>query len=419
MATLELIQFQPHQAEVLEGESPDSVAWRASRAARILPTIVWADGESWGQANLWAHHLAAQLDPKTVLASMKHLTSYAQWLEAEKTDWWHFPDKKADRCVFRFKKALIAARDAREIAPSTASARMAAVVRFYRWAHSAELISPVGTMWDDRQVAVKTVSTFGLERTMQVITSELVIRNTKVKGGFQLEDGVLPVTDEGRREIQVFAEANASEELCLMLAFGFGSGLRLGSVCDLKVATLEHAATDPATGWRRMGLGPVARPPVATKFGVSGKVPIWDELRDRALEYANSTRRLKRQAKAAPEHRDLLFLNEDGKPYTQGAVNTAMCRLRQEALDAGVSLFRDFYFHRSRATFATLLMRVALRVLPVADAIDLVREACLHADEKTTFGYVKFVEKTAAMKEHADAFTKAFLGLATRGGNHA
>lgn len=419
MATLELIQFQQHQAEVLDGESPDGVDWRALRSAKVLPTIVWADGESWGQANLWAHHLAAHLDPKTVLASVKHLASYAQWLEAEKTDWWHFPEKKADRCLFRFKKALIAARDAREIAPSTASARMAAVVRFYRWAHAAELVTPVGAMWDDRQVVVKTVSTFGLERTMQVITSELVIRNTKVKGGFQLEDGVLPVTDEGRREIQAFAEANASEELSLMLAFGFGSGLRLGSVCDLKVATLKHATTDPATGWRRMDLGPAAHPPVATKFGVSGKVPIWDELRARALDSANSTRRLKRQAKAAPEHRDLLFLNKDGKPYTLGAVTTEICRLRKKALDAGVSVFRDFYFHRSRATFATLLMRVALRVLPVADAIDLVREACLHADEKTTFGYVKFVEKTAAMKAHADAFTEAFLGLAKRGGNHA
>lgn len=419
MATLELIQFQPHRAEVLEGESPDGVAWRASRSANVLPTIVWADGESWGQANLWAQHLAAQLDPKTVLTSVKHLASYAQWLEAEKTDWWYFPEKKADRCLFRFKKALINARDAREIAPSTASARMAAVVRFYRWAHAAELITPVGPMWEDRQVAVKTVSTFGLERTMQVITSELVIRNSKVKGGFQLEDGVLPVTDEGRREIQAFAEANASEELRLMLALGFGSGLRLGSLCDLKVATLEHATTDPATGWRRMDLGPAARPPVATKFGVSGKVPIWDELRARALEYATSTRRLKRQAKAAPEHRGLLFLNKNGKPYTQGAVTTEMCRLRKEALDAGVSVFRDFYFHRSRATFTTLLMRVALRMLPVADAIDLTRECALHADEKTTFGYVKFVEKTAAMKAHADAFTQAFLGLAKQGGSHA
>ncbi len=419
MANLELIRFHPHKAVVPEVESPEAVEWRVGRSAGELPMIVWAHGESWGQANLWAHHLAEQCDPKTVLTSIKHLAGYAQWLEAEAMDWWHFPEKKADRCLFKFRKALTDARDAHEIAPSTASARMAAVLRFYRWAHAAELITPGGPMWEDRQVAVRTVNTFGLERTMRVTTSELVIRNTKVKGGFQLEDGVMPVSEEGRRDIQAFVDAHASEELDLMLALGFGSGLRLGSLCDLKVLTLERATTDPATGWRRMDIGPAARPPVATKLGVSGKVPIWDELRARALEYATSTRRLKRQMKAAPEHRGLLFLNKNGKPYNQGAVTTEMCRLRAAALDAGVAVFRDFYFHRSRATFATLLMRVALRVLPVADAIDLVREACLHADEKTTFGYVKFVEKTGAMKAHADAFTEAFLGLAKRGGSHA
>lgn len=414
VATLEVIRFQRHEPSVPEVDSPDTVDWLASRAADELPTLVWASGETWGQANLWAHHLAEQVDSQTVMASMKHLASYAQWLEAEGVEWWHFPEKKSERCLFMFRKALIAARDAYEIAPSTASARMAAVLRFYRWARAAELISPGGSMWEDREVAVKTMSTFGLERTMRVISSELVIPNRKVKGGFHLEDGVLPVTEEGRREIQAFADVHASDELSLMLAIGFGSGLRLGSLCNLKITTLEHATSDPVTGWRRMDVGPAARPPVATKLGVSGKVPIWDELRARALEYAASPRRLKRQAKAAPEHRGLLFLNRYGKPYTQGAVTTEMCRLRAKALDAGVHVFRDFYFHRSRATFATLLMRVALKVLPVGEAVDLVREACLHASADTTMGYVKFIEQSKAMMESADAFTEAFLGVSKR-----
>jgi integrase len=414
MATLEVIRFQRHEPNISEEASPPTVHWHVSRADGELPTIVWASSETWSQANLWAYHLAEQLDPQTVMTSMKHLASYAHWLEAEGIDWWYFPEKKSERCLFKFRKALTAARDAHEIAPSTTSARMAAVLRFYRWARAAELISPDGPMWEDREVAVKTLSTFGLERTMRVISSELVIPNRKVKGGFQLEDGVLPVTEQGRRDIQAFADVHSSEELSLMLAIGFGSGLRLGTLCDLKIATLEHATIDPSTGWRRMDVGPAARPPVATKLGVSGKVPIWEELRTRALEYATSPRRLKRQAKAAPEHRELLFLNRYGMPFTQGAVTTEMCRLRTKAIDAGVHVFRDFYFHRSRATFATLLMRVALKVLPVGEAIDLVREACLHASADTTMVYVKFIEQSKAMRESADAFTEAFLGLSKR-----
>lgn len=415
MATLEIIQLKRYEPNVPHVASPDIVNWLESRCAvQELPMIVWADGKTWGQANLWADHLAEQLDPQTVMASLKHLVGYAQWLEAEGIEWWYFPEKKSERCLFRFRRALVAARDAYQIAPSTASARMAAVLRFYRWAHAAELINPDGSMWDDREVAVKTLNTFGLDRTMRVISSELTIPNRKVRGGFHLAGGVFPVTEQGRREIQAFADANASEELSLMLAMGFGSGLRLGTLCDLKIATLQHATIDPATGWRRMDVGPSARPPVATKFGVSGKVPIWDELHTRTLEYAASTRRLKRQTKAAPEHRGLLFLNRYGRPYTQGAVTTEMCRLRAKALNADIHVFRDFHFHRSRATFATHLMRVALKVLPVGEAVDLVREACLHANADTTMGYVKFIEQSKAMMESADAFTKAFLGLSKR-----
>lgn len=415
MATLEIIKAKRHEPNVPAGSSPQTVNWLTSHCADYeLPTIVWASGETWGQANLWADHLYEQLNPQTVMASLKHLVTYAQWLEVEGIVWWHFPEKKSERCLYKFRRALIAARDAYEIAPSTASARMAAVLRFYRWAYAAELINPAGAMWKDKEVAVKTISAFGLERTLRVTSSELKIPNRKVRGGFHLENGVYPVTGEGRRDIQSFADKYASEELSLMLAIGFGSGLRLGTICDLKIATLEHATIDPTTGWRRMDVGPAASPPVATKLGVNGKVPIWEELHARAIEYAESSRRLKRQAKATPENRGLLFLNRYGNPYTQGAVSTEMCRLRARALDADIHVFQDFHFHRSRATFATLLMRAALRVLPVGEAIDLVRESCLHTNAETTMGYVKFIERSTTMMDSADAFTEAFLGLSKR-----
>ena len=100
--------------------------------------------------------------------------------------------------------------------------------------------------------------------------------------------------------------------------------------------------------------------------------------------------------------------------HTQGAVSTEMCRLRARALDADIHVFHDFHFHRSRATFATLLMRAALRVLPVGQAIDLVRESCLHTNAETTMGYVKFIERSTTMMDSADAFTEAFLGLSKR-----
>jgi integrase len=275
-------------------------------------------------------------------------------------------------------------------------------------------------MWKSREVAITKTNSFGLDRTIRVLTTDLAIPCRKVKGGFHLEDGVMPVTSEAYRAILDFSETQPNEELSLMLAIGFGTGLRIGSIVDLKVETIEKATIDPFTNWRCIEVGPAARPLVSTKMDMSGKVPfVVDSLRIRTLEYAKSTRRLLRQSMARKEHRCLLFLNEDGAPFNQGSVTTAMCRLRAKAIAQGRTEFRGFYFHRSRATFATLLMRAALEALSVSDAIDLVRNACLHSSAATTLEYVKFIEQSTSMREHADAFTSAFLGINKRDSRNA
>ena len=388
----------------------------ASPPLPSLPQIFWEDGSTWGEANLWALTQAtSQKDLKTVSRSMSHLAAYAKWLEVEGIDWWHFPARESERCLNLFRGALVDARNTGELAPSTVSQRMAAVVRFYRWLQSMRLLSTEWPMWQERQIGIKLTDTFGFEHTLRVTSTDLSIPNRKVAGGVPLEDGLLPVSAASMNDILQFAEQEASEEFRLMLLLGFLSGLRIGSITDLKVKSLENASIDPVVGWRRLALGPGARPPVATKFGVSGMVPILDGVLELVLAYSTSTRRLKRQAVAAKEHRDLLFLTRFGTPYgseNSRAVNVGMSRLRAAGRAAGIHALRNFHFHRSRATFATELMRVALGCMPVADAVDFVRESCLHRDEATTLRYVRFIERSKAMAESADAFTEAFLGLA-------
>lgn len=414
MASLEFIRFVPRRPEVHD----DQVHWETAGGQLIehLPQLVWSNRVTWGEANLWALEQATvrHKSVKTVQSAMSHLLSYANWLEAEGIEWWHFPHAESDRCLPRFRGALVRARDQGEIAPSTASARMAAVVRFYRWVKAKGLLTETWPMWSERQIGVRLKDSFGFNRTMVVQSTDLAIPNRKVAGALQLEDGVMPLTSKGMQQVVEFADDKASEELALMLRIGFGTGLRLGSILDLRLGTLEHACTDPVAGWYRIAVGPAARPPVSTKYGMSGMVPIVESLLEQLRAYAYSTRRLLRQAQAAPEHRDLLFLTRFGVPYygTQSrAVNVEISRIRSAGIDAGRDAFREFHFHRTRATFATMLMRAALASLPVADAVQLVREACLHKDEATTMKYVRFIEVGSAMAEAADAFTEAFMGL--------
>lgn len=414
MATLQLINYHPFQINIQN----DQVHWTKSNHQNIdgLPQIIWQDNSTWSEANLWALEQATSFRSsiKTVRSNMSHLLAYAKWLEAESIDWWHFPDRERERCLNRFRGALIQARNSGELAPSTASQRMAAVIRFYKWARNIGLISSEWPMWKDRFVGIRLTNQFGLEHTLKVASTNLSIPNRTVAGPIQLEDGLLPLSAKAMKEVLSFADKNASQELALMLRIGFFTGLRIGSITDLKVATLQNAITIPEVGIKAISVGPSAYPPVDTKFDVSGSVPIPNELLEMLLDYASSIRRLKRQSLSSENDRDLLFLSRFGNNYkadSSSAINVEMSRLRKLGLKSGITAFKGFYFHRTRATFATELMRVALNVMSVSDAVEFVKGACLHKDISTTMKYVKFIETSKTMKDASDAFTKAFMGL--------
>lgn len=414
MATLQLINYHPFQINIQN----DQVHWNKSNHQNIdgLPQIIWQDNSTWSEANLWALEQATSFRSsiKTVRSNMSHLLAYAKWLEAESIDWWHFPDRERERCLNRFRGALIQARNSGELAPSTASQRMAAVIRFYKWARNTGLISNEWPMWKDRFVGIRLTNQFGLEHTLKVASTNLSIPNRTVAGPIQLEDGLLPLSAKAMKEVLSFADKNASQELALMLRIGFFTGLRIGSITDLKVATLQNAVTIPEVGIKTISVGPSAYPPVDTKFDVSGSVPIPNELLEMLLDYASSIRRLKRQSLSSESDRDLLFLSRFGSNYkadSSSAINVEMSRLRKLGLKSGITAFKGFYFHRTRATFATELMRVALNVMSVSDAVEFVKGACLHKDISTTMKYVKFIETSKTMKDASDAFTKAFMGL--------
>ena len=225
MASLEYINYQPHHAEVIK----DSLQWVTLKRKRIinLPQIVWDNNSTWAEANLWALEQAtsSKKDLKTVRSNMSHLLAYAKWLEAESILWWFFPERESERCLVRFRGALVAARNNGDIAPSTASQRMAAVIRFYKWVESHHLISPEWPMWEQRIVGIKLTNSFGLEHTMRVASTDLSIPNRKVAGAIQLEDGLLPVSVSAMKEILTLADLYASEELSLMLRMASSSGI--------------------------------------------------------------------------------------------------------------------------------------------------------------------------------------------------
>lgn len=422
MARLESVRFTPMRAEIV-GERVHWTPAQPSTPLSGLPQLFWSAGNPWREANHWLMDRATSgdVDLKTVLSNASALHAYANWLEENEVGWLEFPPLRKDRCLVRFRGALIALRKAGEIAPSTASQRMRSVVKFYRWMHDGGLVDTAWPMWQERVFGITIQDRVGFNRTILVRGTDLGIPNRRISS-CDLEGGLLPVSSEARDEILEFVREYSSREMFLILSLGFFTGMRLGSICDLKGKTLERAIPEPnAPGLYRLAIGPGASPPVATKMDVTGLIFIPEQLLNELKEYFYDIERLKRESLASKEEKNLLFLTRFGNSFASRgtnksvAINVEMTRLRKlsRKLDKARQL-HNFKFHQSRATFATQLATIAIDIIGPLQAISVVKDALLHKLETTTLKYIKFVQRAPVKAALSNTFSAAFLGLLVR-----
>ena len=418
MARLVSISFQPHN----DVRQDDTIRWRPSSSHGQIPTlpqIVWDDGIPFRAANLWAlaRSSGRLIHPKTVKSNLSKLLSYANFLEEEQIDYWHFPARRADQCLIRNRGHLIERRNHDEISPSGASHRMRVVVQFYRFLRAEGLIDPTLVMWKERRFTISRFDSVGFERSIIVNSTDLSIPNRKRKG-LALEDGLLPLSDDGLAELLRIARSSMPHEFFLMLVLGTSCGLRVGTITDMKVDTLANAVPDPASpGNKLISVGPGACPPVATKFSVNGQISVPERVFKMVLEHATSIRRLSRQAKASEDNSDLIFITSRGNAYasqgddSSGAIRSLSHQVRALAKEAGIVELSTFRFHQTRATFATRLAATLLEQYPVNEVLAFVKRAMLHKKESTTLRYIRFVQQRPINIAAADVFTREFLGI--------
>lgn len=416
MARLIHIAYLPHNLEV----RASSVHWIPSAhrmAIPNLPQIVWDDGTPFRPANTWSAQRSISFNLKTVHSSMSKLLTYANFLEANELDWFHFPQQKAEQCLIRYRGYLIKCRENGTISPSGATHKMNAAISFYRYVMGEGLIDPNITLWRERRFSISTYDAKGFERTIRVSTTDLSIPNRK-RPGLTLEDGLKPLSDEGLKELLRIAKKTQPYEFYLMLLIGSFSGARIGTITDLKVSTLLRAAPDPQFPENKLiNVGPGATPPVSTKFDVNGQIVIPDALYKKLLAYAMDRRRIQRQGKASAEDRDILFLNTNGKRYcprgqdSSSAIRDFTRNLRIAARAGGIAELADFKFHWTRATFATRVTAMLLEKHPVNAVLAFVKNLMLHKNESTTLRYIRFVQNKPIKESAANAFSVEFLGL--------
>ncbi|BBA40932.1 MULTISPECIES: tyrosine-type recombinase/integrase [Burkholderia] len=419
MARLEYIRYEFFDASLSDNDELDWIKQSKTPIDR-LPQIFWNDGSSWHEANLWALDRAAsnRIDVETSKRTMKHLHHYANFLESREIDWRHFPVRKDTQVLRMYRKRLIEERDDGILASTTASNCMSTVIQFYRFADAHNLVDANAPMWINQLAVIPFHDATGFKRTMVRLSCDLSIPNRKRVGNL-LEDGLLPLRSDHMSKLLAYTAKHETNELHLMLSAGFFTGARLGTVTTLTVTSVHTAREDPHTpGVFRLPVGPGTG--VATKFSVAGELVVPEALLVDLKAYASSTTRLLREAKAKAEHKNLLFLSRRAQPYTVGTVDRLVNEMRKRAVNAGMQFMEHFKFHQSRATFGTWLTQLLLEsCTDTAEAIGIVRDAMLHKDERTTFGYIKFLENTRAKKQAAADFNEAFTGLGNRNWNDA
>lgn len=412
MSKIEYVQIHPQQVII----SKNKVEFRKSEEleTRLLPQI-YNGVEPWEEANLYAYDLMinSRLNIKTIQTEILHLNAYANWLKTqEDLNWLSFPDRKSERCLVRFRGELIRQRDNKRISPSTASQRMRSVVKFYRWFKDNYPTDSNLEFWQDRKFSITVLNKFGFENTLKILSTDLAIHNNRDNSGIDLEGGISPINPAYVERMLDFAKANAPLEIYFMLKIGFYTGMRIGSITDLKVDTIKNFVYSQNLSVGFLNIGPEANPPVQTKFSKTGRIIMPKTLIDELLSYAESPRRLKRIHSA--EMNQILFLTNRGNKYLDDkgkSINVAIHRLKKLALEKGRFEFNDFYFHRTRATFATVLMQYCLNHMSTSAAIQFVQSCCLHKDAQTTLKYVRFIENQEKLSKISDEYTTLFLGM--------
>lgn len=388
-----------------------------------VPQLLWTNGEFWDEANLWLLArsrllVSGQLKEDTISTNGKDLLAYSHWLELDGIHWWRCHPNDDERPLNLYRGHLVRSYEQKLIAPTLASRRMATLKTFYRWLLSVEILSPGFSLWSERNVRIAYEDAFGFRRHIEAVQTSLDIKAAKhCPGELILEEGLQPVSVEVRDAILDLAHRRCSHELFLMLSLGFWSGLRLGTICDLKIQTIENAIRiHECPALMNISIGPGANPPVRMKLDQgSDGIVIPTQLLEELLDYSMSLSRGKRVALAKSQHKHLLFLTVKGNSYGRGkgdrsaTVNAEMSRLRRLARQEGLKI-DDFTFHWSRATFATMWARAARADGNLHEFMPTLKRMLAHKHDRTTERYISWVEKEKVRADVMDEFTRTMFG---------
>ncbi|NNH78469.1 site-specific integrase [Acinetobacter sp. ANC 5380] len=392
-----------------------------------FPVIIQNDGSPSEIFNLYLLkklQQTVQYDFKTFASIANQLVDFQRFLEDEKLDGLKFYKLKQLNAIFKYRTRLIEQANAGLISARSASGRINAVVNFYRFLVTEDLVDHqrYGMPFQDVYKYIAVDNEFGARRKMAIKSHDLAIYvPAKAHNSETIVDGgeLSPLTVE-EQAVVLKALQKSSREYHLMFYLALFTGARLQTICTLRIRHLQDQEVD-SHGFIRLPVG--AGTGVDTKFQKPMTLLIPNWLVQDLKIYINSEQARQRRQKSSYGDSDenYVFLTKLGTSfYTSKAEQQELTEKIKASESFGLKLklyegeavrsylkvvllpeirlidpqFQSFKFHDLRASFGMNLLESQLQHLPEGHnhmtAVEYVQARMGHSNISTTLQYLSY-----------------------------
>ena len=392
-----------------------------------FPIIIQGDAQPSEIFNLYLLkklQQTVQYDFKRFASIANQLLDFQRFLEDEKLDCLKFHKLKQLNAIFKYRTRLIDQANAGLISASSARGRINAVVNFYRFFVTENLLDHqcYGLPFQDVYKYIAVDNEFGARRKMAIKSHDLAIHvPAKAPNSEAIVDGgeLSPLSVEEQAVI-LKALQKSSREYQLMFYLALFTGARLQTICTLRIKYLFNREPD-SQGFIRLPVG--AGTGIDTKFQkpITLLIPNW--LAKDLKIYINSEQACQHRAKSnyGDSDENYVFLTKFGTPfYTSKAEQQELTEKIQASDSFGTRLklyegeavrsylkvvllpeirlidpqFQSFKFHDLRASFGMNLLESQLQHLPeghsAMTAVEYVQARMGHRNISTTLQYLNY-----------------------------
>jgi integrase len=395
-----------------------------------FPVLIQSDGEPWIIGNLYLVtklHKEVGYESRTFRGIADHLLDYLRFLEEQDLDYLFFPKNDRLKVTFRYRQRLIEFVNNGHLSASTASARINAVVNFYRglinWNFiDGEKIDGIAFIEIKRYISVTSI--YGIQKNLKINSHNLAIPNHKKQPQSEYinDGGMLRPLTVDEQSCVLKALLKSSREYQLMFYFALFTGARVQTVGTLRITHLK--GDFDSNGYLRLPIG--AGSQIDTKRGkrMTLLVPGWLVQDMRIYAGSDEARKRRERSYYGGIDNNYVFLSKSGVPYytskkeifdhsdSRISESAGMIdRARDVAIQDGAALrthiqqilfprirgdspsFQDFTFHDLRATFGMNLLESQLQHMDdqnITAAVEYVRQRMGHANIEMTMQYLKY-----------------------------